>query len=507
NSATGFKILFSLEGFKKEGNLISYYGKPFFEPMIPHDDKEAKDWVKNREMAYLGSPRHFYRSVVENKVEEEGFEVFQVKSSVNGQEFERIKKLSLEALPEYDSQSWKIQVPGTLEIVYEGETDWRMKGTIGNTSSSQGPGGNAGGIRGPSGPTNQVSWLQVRNKQLLVDSFGYLLEQRFTHEYGFWAAEKIAELLPRTFEVEAALQDEEQIKGPRKNGFLLSPSLVGAGNIQPGGPPRDGIASIDRPRFALAEKEKFMKEDDRVIGIVRNGIARAYPVFILERHEVVNDRLEEENILITYCPLCGSGMAFLKDNSHAKTTFGVSGLLYNSNLLLYDRETESLWSQIMGKAITGPRMGDSLKTIPIVFTTWKQWKMLYPATEVLQKPINSLLDYREDPYRGYEEEQRLNFKVNETSRQLPNKTRVLGVKVGNQTIAYSYPSLKKAKAVAGELNGVNFQIQYDETSGSVTLNSDHSDQIEYEHLYWFAWYAFYPETLVWDGKIRQAKKK
>ncbi len=123
----------------------------------------------------------------------------------------------------------------------------------------------------------------------------------------------------------------------RKNGFVLDDSLVPSREILSGGPPRDGIPSIDRPRFVVAEEaDLFVGDRDRILGISRNGVAKAYPIAILNYHEIVNDSFGDEPIVVTYCPLCGTGMAFGAAIAGERRIFGVSGLLYNSDVLLYD---------------------------------------------------------------------------------------------------------------------------------------------------------------------------
>ena len=142
----------------------------------------------------------------------------------------------------------------------------------------------------------------------------------------------------------------------RFNGFDLSNSSIPKKRIHNGGPGKDGIPSIAKPRFAIESHADFLKNENRILGVSIYGIAKAYPIKILDRHEIVNDHFGDQEVVITYCPLCGSGMAFEADINGSKT-FGVSGLLYNSDVLLFDRQTESLWSQIAMRAIPGPMRG------------------------------------------------------------------------------------------------------------------------------------------------------
>lgn len=149
-----------------------------------------------------------------------------------------------------------------------------------------------------------------------------------------------------------------------KNGFELRRPLLPADEIVQGGPPRDGIPALDEPEFVDAGDARFLEPDDRILGISLGGSARAYPVRILNYHEIVNDRIGTEPVVITYCPLCGSGMAFASEVDGRLLTFGVSGLLYNSDVLLFDRQTESLWSQLRKQAVTGPLKGLNLEMLP-----------------------------------------------------------------------------------------------------------------------------------------------
>ena len=146
-----------------------------------------------------------------------------------------------------------------------------------------------------------------------------------------------------------------------KNGFDVGNSSIPVAEILSGGPPRDGIPSIDDPHFITSDRADFLDPEDRVIGVSRNGEARAYPIAIMNWHEIVNDRIGDESIVVTYCPLCGTGMVFLAPPG---LEFGVSGLLYNSDVLLYDRQSESLWSQIMMQAVSGERLGEKLNLLP-----------------------------------------------------------------------------------------------------------------------------------------------
>ncbi|RWA53122.1 hypothetical protein AU476_14940 [Cupriavidus sp. UYMSc13B] len=157
------------------------------------------------------------------------------------------------------------------------------------------------------------------------------------------------------------------------NGFDLQGALVPRDDIVSGAPPRDG-SRRDLPDFVPASEATFLRPDDRVLGVLLNGVAKAYPERILIWHEIVNDEFNGEPLVVSFCPLCGTGTAHSARLDGKSLTFGVSGLLYNSNLLLYDKQTQSLWSQMLGKAISGPLMGTALKEYQVAHTTGKPGK-------------------------------------------------------------------------------------------------------------------------------------
>jgi hypothetical protein len=151
--------------------------------------------------------------------------------------------------------------------------------------------------------------------------------------------------------------------GQTMKGFDLSNAQIPVAEILDGGPPKDGIPAIDRPEFLKASVAK-LPDETRVLGVWVNGIAKAYPINFMNYHEIVNDLFANRPVVVMYCPLCGSGIAFDALVKGGPRTFGVSGLLYNSDVLLYDRHSESLWSQLMMEAVSGPMAGTALEMLP-----------------------------------------------------------------------------------------------------------------------------------------------
>lgn len=204
-----------------------------------------------------------------------------------------------------------------------------------------------------------------------------------------------------------------------------------------GGPGKDGIPALEEPHFIPAVEADYMDEDDLVIGFVQGDDARAYPHRILDWHEIINDRVGDVNISVTYCPLTGTGIGWNREINGSVTTFGVSGLLYNSNLIPYDRLTGSNWSQIMLECVNGSLLGIGIETFALVETTWLTWKDMYPSTKVVSTETGYNRDYGRYPYGNYRtRDDFLIFPVTNEDDRLPNKERVHGILLPGSTRVY-----------------------------------------------------------------------
>ena len=287
------------------------------------------------------------------------------------------------------------------------------------------------------------------------------------------------------------------------NGFDLSDAAVPVAEIRHGGPPRDGIPAIDRPRFVDVDKAGFLDVDDRVLGVTLDGVARAYPVPILDRHEIVNDWTEATDIAVTYCPLCGSGVVFRADGRR----FGVSGLLYNSDVLLYDDRGESLWSQLLGQAITGPDKGASLTTLPVVHTTWGAWRAQHPDTLVLSRRTGYRMRYDGDAYPGYQASTRTMFRVAHRDDRYHPKEWVLGVTIGDASKVYPYAELRQATTPFPDRVGdESIVVHFDADSATAWLDGSEAAQSASVRAFWFAWIAFHPGTEVFVASSLDARE-
>ncbi len=294
----------------------------------------------------------------------------------------------------------------------------------------------------------------------------------------------------------AATPNDRQLSG-----FAVGNSLVPVAEIHAGGPDRDGIPAIDRPQFITAEEAEFLDGEDEVLGLVRAGAARAYPIKIMNWHEIVNDQINGEPIAITYCPLCGSGVAFIAEQGQRDLSFGVSGLLYNSDMLLYDRETESLWSQIAKQAIAGALVGTRLNSLPLAHTTWRAWQRAHPKTEVLSTETGYRRNYDHAPYGGYENERGLYFPVSARSNRYHPKERILGVEHNGVFKAYPFAELSQTDgSVTDQVGGETIEVRFDWAQNSASAFDAAGEPLPTMTLFWFAWYAFHPDTQVFQAR-------
>jgi hypothetical protein len=203
---------------------------------------------------------------------------------------------------------------------------------------------------------------------------------------------------------------------------------------------------ISKPRLSA---------DEPVIGVARAGEARAYPLRLLNWHEVVNDEFGGP-LLVTYCPLCGSAMTAVRRAAGEETVFGVSGLLYRNDLVMYDRATDSLWSQIIATAIRGELTGETLQLVPSTLTTWGEWQETYPDTVVLRPPPDSgtigdagPANYDQYPYGQYRTDSKIGLggSADDGDGRLHPKTTVIGVERDDAAVAYPLPIVQEAGVV------------------------------------------------------------
>lgn len=261
-------------------------------------------------------------------------------------------------------------------------------------------------------------------------------------------------------------------------------------------PARDCIPSIDQPVFVSAGSVDYLQDDDLLLVLTHNNITRAYPTRILDRHEIVNDMFGSEPVAVTYCPLCGSGLAFDRRNGGQVLEFGVSSLLHNSDLIMYDRQTESLWQQITGTSFAGKSRGSQLKSLPLAMVEWKSWSQNNPHADVLTLVDIKSDRYMKDAYGDYATSDRLYMPVSATDARLHPKRVIYAMEIGEQAFAFDSEWLKKQAIWLNDFNDQAVVVTYQDGLVSASLDGN---PITITRMYWFAWYSFHPQTALIDG--------
>ena len=281
-------------------------------------------------------------------------------------------------------------------------------------------------------------------------------------------------------------------------GFNFDNLLVPRQEIHHGGPPKDGIPALMNPATVPVADADFLKSDDRVIGVIIDEEARAYPLAILNWHEAVNDELAGAPLLVVYCPLCDSVSVLDRRLDGEIHEFGISGLLYNSNVLLFDRTDDSLWSQLGFSAISGPNAGTSLRHLGWELTTFADWAKRHPESTVLSFDTGHQRNYRSNLYGDYFETDRLMFPVANSDTRLNRKDQIIAVKLGEVVKAYPISEIQRAPdgVVRDTIDGQTIVLEADGQTGAVRVVEAPAKAFV-AHTFWFAWVAFEPETEVY----------
>ncbi|HEX2305040.1 MAG TPA: DUF3179 domain-containing protein [Nitrososphaeraceae archaeon] len=314
-------------------------------------------------------------------------------------------------------------------------------------------------------------------------------------------------------------------------------NIVPLDQIVSGGPPPDGIQSIDNPKFiSVQEAEEFLEDSDLVVGLDINEDIRAYPLQILVWHEIVNDMVGETPVAVTYCPLCFTNQVFNRTvNDGQILEFGTSGKLYNSNLVMYDRTTKSLWSQAMSQAIVGELAGVKLGRIPFDVAYWKDWKQMFPDSKVLSRDTGSSRPYGVDPYGDYYISREVLFPIAKHDDRLGPKEIMIGFENEGQYKAYRLQDVEKKKVINDQVNTkpitlfssnhfmtraynpilegqTTLQFEYNAKNNTLVDKQTRSQwnfdgkaidgqmkgkqliRLPFDQGFWFEWIAFHPTT-------------
>ena len=280
-------------------------------------------------------------------------------------------------------------------------------------------------------------------------------------------------------------------------------------NIVSGGPAPDGIPPLEEPQYiSLVEADDYMESEDVVFVVTVSGEVYIYPQRIMVWHEIVNEEFNGERISITYCPLTGSAIGFYGTISTGETTFGTSGKLVNSNLIMYDRVTESYWPQIFGTAITGPSKGESLRRFPVIWTKWKLVQSKFKEAKVLSINTGFNRNYNQDPYGSYRDNReasdnyytnsRLIFSVLAENDILKRKEIVIAGNHGDINFAILKGLVRKEKEIEFIIEEKQFRANYDESLDTVKVFVESEEGFKELIVYdvmWFAWHAYFPESI------------
>lgn len=229
-----------------------------------------------------------------------------------------------------------------------------------------------------------------------------------------------------------------------------------------GGPKRDGIAPIDEPSFVSIKKaSSWLKDNEPLIFVKINNESKAYPLQVLIWHEIVNDSLANKKILVTFCPLCNASLVFNRTIKDKTYTFGTSGLLRHSDLVMYDRQSESLWQQFTGTAIVGDMTGVKLEEINSSIISLKDIKKFHPKTKILSKDTGFYRAYGKNPYSGYDNINSNPFLLDtKADDRLAPMRRVATIELNNKTKAYSYKILKEKNIINDIFQEKNIVVLY-----------------------------------------------
>jgi hypothetical protein len=269
-------------------------------------------------------------------------------------------------------------------------------------------------------------------------------------------------LIPATLSAHLVQQMRDRVSQGAWPRTDFSRHVVPLTDFLPGGPPRDGIPPLDHPRVvSAAAADRYLRGDEPVLAVTLAGHARAYPIRIMIWHEIANDVLAGRPVMVTYCPLCNSGVAFDRRIDGRALRFGTTGLLRLSNLVMWDRGTESWWQQFDGRALVGRLAGKRLRLLPSETLSWADFKRRYPHGDVLAQATGYDRPYGLNPYLRYDTgDQPFGFNGTRIDRRLPPLARVLAVRAGDRTLAVPYSLLRRRSVIDTRIGGHPVAIFY-----------------------------------------------
>lgn len=291
----------------------------------------------------------------------------------------------------------------------------------------------------------------------------------------------------------------------------FSKTTIPLSEVMSGGPPRDGIPPIDNPQFQPASASKDLSAKDPVVSIAINGDARAYPLRILIWHEIVNDTVGGKAVAVTYCPLCNAAIVFDRLVDGEMKDFGTTGLLRNSDLIMYDRQSESWWQQFTGKAIAGSQVGSSLKFVPARLESWADFTTRFPDGKVLVPNNPGFRNYGRNPYVGYDSAAAPFLYRGKMPEGISPMARVVVYRINGKVNAIALSMLTKSEELmhgkvtikwkAGQASALDTgEIAKGRDVGSITVQKKNAagnyEDIPYDVTFAFVVEAFEPGTVI-----------
>jgi hypothetical protein len=320
---------------------------------------------------------------------------------------------------------------------------------------------------------------------------------------------------------------------------------VALGEFISGGPGKDGIPAIDAPKFQPVAEVDWLEDQEPVIAFGIGEEWRAYPIQILIWHEIVNDVVADRPVTVTFCPLCHTAIVFDRMVDGDVLDFGTTGNLRHSDLVMYDRQSESWWQQATGRGVVGHYTGTQLEFLPSQLISWAQFREHHPDGVVLSRDTGHVRDYGANPYAGYDQVDANPFLLDDSSLidgRLSPKVRVVGVVVGDVSVAYPMPELAQVGVVNDTVGGEPIVVLWssgtasglgadtvaggDEVGSAVVFSRDTDEEVlEFEPAgdgqmrdtatgslwtgtqleavpndqpFWFAWVIFRPDTVIWQ---------
>ncbi len=287
------------------------------------------------------------------------------------------------------------------------------------------------------------NWLMDTHKPPFGDCFATARNDGRVFAKGMWESMPLADTHRDTLNSFGRQETEESLANWS---FIQSTNEwdIPRQEVLSGGPGKDGIPALLNPRMIDAREATYLRDNDLVVGYKRGQDIRAYPHGMLNWHEIINDEVDGIPLAIVYCPLTGTATGWDRTLNGMVTTFGVSGLLYNSNVIPYDRLTGSYWSQLRLNSVNGRMRGHQVKTFNTIETTWKTWKMLFPETRVQSTATGYNRSYDYYPYGDYQtNNQNLIFPFKPHDSRLDAKEKVMAVIINGKAKAYRFKSFSE----------------------------------------------------------------